>query len=173
MPTKRPLSGPDAYQIKITLKGSKPPIWRRFLVPGNITLAKLHDVIQIVMGWYDSHLHAFEVNGEQYAQLARDEVPLDIDGYDERKFRLAGDDVYDDDHATFYAEEGMNEEALAHWDRPSARPGPRRGRWWSRPVARDFETERELDVIEISELLRAEAKRNAASRRRRKKARAD
>ena len=81
-----------------------------------------------------------------------------------RKFGLAGDDVYDDDHATFYAEEGMNDEALAHWDRPSARHSRRRRRlWWNRPVARDFETERELDFIEISKLLRAEAKRDAAS----------
>jgi hypothetical protein len=100
-----------------------------------------------------------------------------------RKFRLAGDDVYDDDDATFYAEEGMNDEALAHWSTVSARHSRRRRRpWWNRPVARDFETERELDVIEISELLRAEAKRNAASAvtaartpspRRRKKAGSD
>jgi len=80
------------------------------------------------------------------------------------KFRLAGDDVYDDDDATFYAEERMNDEALAHWDRPSEHRGRRRRRrWWNRPVARDFETERELDFIEISKMLRAEARRDAAT----------
>ncbi|HQG30769.1 MAG TPA: plasmid pRiA4b ORF-3 family protein [Deltaproteobacteria bacterium] len=47
------------YQLKITLRGSKPPIWRRFVVPGSITLPTLHEVIQIVMGWTDSHLHEF------------------------------------------------------------------------------------------------------------------
>jgi Plasmid pRiA4b ORF-3-like protein len=49
------------YQLKITLKGSKPSIWRRVLVPGNMRLSRLHDVIQIAMGWTDSHLHQFIV----------------------------------------------------------------------------------------------------------------
>ena len=81
-----------------------------------------------------------------------------------RKFRLAGDDVYEDDDATFYAEEGMNDEAHDHWNPASVRHGPRRRRrWWNRPVARDFETERELDVIEISKLLHAEAKRGVTT----------
>jgi len=81
-----------------------------------------------------------------------------------RKFRLTGDDVYDDNQATFFAEEGMNDEALAHWDRPAPHHRRRRRRqWWNRPVARDFETERELDFIEISNRLRAEGTRDAAS----------
>jgi Plasmid pRiA4b ORF-3-like protein len=49
------------YQLKITLKGSKPSIWRRVVVPGNMRLNRLHDVIQIAMGWTDSHLHQFIV----------------------------------------------------------------------------------------------------------------
>jgi hypothetical protein len=55
------------YQIKITLKGSKPPIWRRLLISSETTLPKLHDIIQVAMGWYDSHLHAFEIHGEHYS----------------------------------------------------------------------------------------------------------
>ena len=51
------------YQLKITLKHIKPPIWRRIEVPADIKLGKLHDVIQIAMGWTDSHLHAF-VDGQ-------------------------------------------------------------------------------------------------------------
>ncbi len=47
------------YQLKITLKHIKPPVWRRIEVPADIKLGKLHDVIQIAMGWTDSHLHAF------------------------------------------------------------------------------------------------------------------
>ena len=47
------------HQLKITLKHIKPPIWRRIEVPADIKLGKLHDVIQITMGWTDSHLHAF------------------------------------------------------------------------------------------------------------------
>lgn len=56
------------YQIKITLKGLKPVIWRRVHVRSDITLGKLHDVIQIAMGWTDSHLHEFAIGGERYSQ---------------------------------------------------------------------------------------------------------
>lgn len=55
------------YQIKITLKDSKPPIWRRLLISSETTLPKLHDIIQAAMGWYDSHLHAFDIHGEHYS----------------------------------------------------------------------------------------------------------
>ncbi|MEK7243130.1 MAG: plasmid pRiA4b ORF-3 family protein, partial [Thermodesulfobacteriota bacterium] len=55
------------YQLKITLKGHKPAIWRRFLVPGHFTLAHLHRVLQDVMGWMDCHLHCFAVGGERYS----------------------------------------------------------------------------------------------------------
>jgi hypothetical protein len=47
------------YQIKISLIGAKPPIWRTFLVPSDLRLGAFHDVIQIVMGWRDCHLHQF------------------------------------------------------------------------------------------------------------------
>jgi len=53
------------YQLKITLKYSRPPIWRRVQVSDNVTLAKLHRVIQEAMGWLDGHLHRFIV-GETY-----------------------------------------------------------------------------------------------------------
>jgi hypothetical protein len=49
------------YQIKVTLDESKPPIWRRILVPGDVTLEKLHTIIQVAMGWTNSHLHQFIV----------------------------------------------------------------------------------------------------------------
>ena len=39
------------YQLKVTLRGSKPPIWRRLLVSDQTTLGKLHDILQIAMGW--------------------------------------------------------------------------------------------------------------------------
>lgn len=54
------------YQIKVTLNGSKPPIWRRILVPGDVTLAQLHRILQVVMGWYDCHLHQFIVGQVYY-----------------------------------------------------------------------------------------------------------
>lgn len=54
------------FQLKVTLKESKPPIWRRIQVRGGTTLYKLHDIFQVVMGWTDSHLHQFIVRGEYY-----------------------------------------------------------------------------------------------------------
>jgi len=53
----------DIYVFKITLVGSKPPIWRR-IETGDVTLAKLHELIQTAMGWTNSHLHQFRI-GEQ------------------------------------------------------------------------------------------------------------
>ncbi len=55
----QPGAGVPLYQLKITLKWSKPPIWRRVVVRGDMTLDRLHDIIQIAMGWTDSHLHQF------------------------------------------------------------------------------------------------------------------
>jgi hypothetical protein len=62
LPAKRKKSDRRApiYQIKVGLRGAKPPIWRRLEVPANISLARLHTVIQIAFGWDDSHLHVFE-----------------------------------------------------------------------------------------------------------------
>jgi hypothetical protein len=61
------------YQLKITLRGSKPPIWRRVLVPGKFSLDKLHDVIQSAMGWTDSHLHQFNINGRFFGAPSPDD----------------------------------------------------------------------------------------------------
>ena len=53
------------YQFKITLLESKPLIWRRIQVK-NCSLDKLHEHIQTTMGWTNSHLHQFEIDGERY-----------------------------------------------------------------------------------------------------------
>ena len=47
------------YKLKISLLHIEPEIWRRVVVPRHIHLGQLHDVIQCVMGWTDSHLHEF------------------------------------------------------------------------------------------------------------------
>jgi hypothetical protein len=56
--------------LKVTLKGTKPPIWRRLLVPGSMTLGGLSDAILIAMGWDGGHLHAFDVDGQHYGDPA-------------------------------------------------------------------------------------------------------
>ena len=53
------------YQFKVTLLEFEPVIWRRFQVK-NCTLDKLHERIQTAMGWTNSHLHQFEINGQRY-----------------------------------------------------------------------------------------------------------
>lgn len=53
------------YQFKITLLEAQPPIWRRIQVKDS-SLDKLHEHIQTAMGWTNSHLHQFEIDGERY-----------------------------------------------------------------------------------------------------------
>jgi hypothetical protein len=53
------------YQLKVTLMGIRPPIWRRIQVP-DCTLDRLHELIQTSMGWNNSHLHQFEIDGQRY-----------------------------------------------------------------------------------------------------------
>ena len=72
MPERKPRA-PGVYQFKITLKGIRPPIWRRVQVPGTITLAVLHEILQVVFGWTDTHLHQFEIAVRRFG------VPDDFD----------------------------------------------------------------------------------------------
>jgi hypothetical protein len=72
-------------QIKISLKHTHPPIWRRIEVPGNIKLDKLHDVIQIAMGWTDSHLHTYRIGSTTYG-VPNPDFPDDTQS--ERNVRL-------------------------------------------------------------------------------------
>ena len=55
-----------ALSLKVTLRGTKPPIWRRLLMPDTATLGDLHEAIQAAMGWRGGHLHAFDIGGRQY-----------------------------------------------------------------------------------------------------------
>ncbi len=56
--------------LKVTLRGAKPPIWRRLLAPANMTLADLHEAIQRAMGWDGGHLHVFDIDGGSYGDRA-------------------------------------------------------------------------------------------------------
>jgi hypothetical protein len=54
-------------QFRVVLTGTKPPIWRLLQVPGTAKLGWLHAVLQVAMGWTNSHLHQFRVNGALYS----------------------------------------------------------------------------------------------------------
>jgi Plasmid pRiA4b ORF-3-like protein len=56
-------SAMEVYAIKVTLIGIRPPVWRRILVPRDITLRNLHRTLQTVMGWTNAHLHQFVLPG--------------------------------------------------------------------------------------------------------------
>jgi hypothetical protein len=60
------------YQLKVTMRGIRPAIWRRLRVPGGVTLAQLHGVLQDAFGWTNSHLHQFRVGGELFGVPDRD-----------------------------------------------------------------------------------------------------
>jgi pRiA4b ORF-3-like protein len=74
------------YQLKVTLIGIKPAIWRRFQVKKETTLLKLHDILQIVMGWDDAHLHEFRIGGLRFGEPVPEE---DYDVIDERGVKLS------------------------------------------------------------------------------------
>jgi hypothetical protein len=55
----------EVYQLEITLRDTRPPVWRRIQV-GDCTLDKLHEHIQTAMGWTNSHMHHFRIDGRLY-----------------------------------------------------------------------------------------------------------
>ncbi len=67
-----PMSGKErsmtknVYQLKATIAGAKPPVWRRVVVAEETTLRRLHDILQAAFGWLDCHLHEFEIDGVRY-----------------------------------------------------------------------------------------------------------
>ena len=56
------------YQLKVTLLGTQPPIWRRIAVPGGISLGALHGVLLRAMGWHGGHMHLFHVGKTDYGE---------------------------------------------------------------------------------------------------------
>jgi hypothetical protein len=66
MSVGRVTAGSKIYEIKIELREVRPTVVRRVQVPGEMSLAGLHAVVQAAMGWTDSHLHEFEIAGARY-----------------------------------------------------------------------------------------------------------
>jgi hypothetical protein len=75
------------WQLRIELLDVQPLVWRRLLVPADITLPKLDRVIQTALGWTNSHLHEFVINGTHYAVLDPEWVD-DLPHVDERRVVL-------------------------------------------------------------------------------------
>ncbi len=63
----KPTEPESIFVLGVSLVGITPKVWRQVRVPGDFSLGDLHEVIQVVMGWYDDHLHAFAVGDRHYA----------------------------------------------------------------------------------------------------------
>jgi hypothetical protein len=81
----------NVYIFRIALNGIKPPIWRKFQAPGDLTLEEFHDCIQNIMGWFECHLHSFIIRGEEYQCL---------DGMEKRDFYMFGHPILDESEYT-------------------------------------------------------------------------
>jgi Plasmid pRiA4b ORF-3-like protein len=81
---------PKELILKITLRDIRPPIWRRARVADDSSLGKLHQVIQLAMGWEDGHLHEFEVGDRRYGDpYDADDSPGADRAYSETSVKLA------------------------------------------------------------------------------------
>ncbi len=78
---------PSIFQVKITLTGITPPIWRRLQVPSDLFLHDFHKVIQTSVGWENSHLHQFVKNSRTFG-IADDEFELSDKFMDYTSIRL-------------------------------------------------------------------------------------
>jgi hypothetical protein len=78
MPVKKSAGPLEIYQLKVTLLGTNPPIWRRLLVPADMTLAQLHDVLQVAMGWEDGHMHEFSSGQRRFGRPDPEDRPMGL-----------------------------------------------------------------------------------------------
>ena len=74
------------YQLKVALRGISPLIWRRFLVRADISIADLHHILQLVLGWPNSYLHRLVIHGKEYGIAYKGGIGFDDDP---RQIRLA------------------------------------------------------------------------------------
>jgi len=79
---------PAVFQLRVTLIGIKPPVWRRVQIESDTTLDRLHQILQCLFRWEDCHLHEFHAGGRAYGKPARGMEFLPRQVLDERRFRL-------------------------------------------------------------------------------------
>ena len=77
----------SGYLLKVTLHEVSPPVWRRLRVAADLTLRDLHHVLQIALGWTDSHLHEFEISRKRYG-MPDPEEDLGEPALDEKDYPL-------------------------------------------------------------------------------------
>ncbi len=88
MANLKPREDGNVYQLKVTLKYLRPPIWRRLQVSNNVTLQKLRNILQDAMGWYGGHLHQFTIQGANYGEPDPQYEGMGMEMKNEKRFRL-------------------------------------------------------------------------------------
>jgi hypothetical protein len=73
------------YELKVVVNRIDPPIWRLIQVPPRTSLRRLHKILQVAMGWTNSHLHMFKVDGREYGEP---DPEYDFEVLDEAKLTL-------------------------------------------------------------------------------------
>lgn len=68
----------EIISIKITLNNTHPAIWRKVLIPSSVTFFDLHHIIQISMGWKNSHLFEFRVGDYKIGYIDPQEAFEDV-----------------------------------------------------------------------------------------------
>lgn len=97
------------FQFKIQIKNiKKPPVWRKVVVPSETTFSMFHNIIQVAMGWYDSHLYSFSPSGynsNPWIEAESDpDDPFSFDDFDEDSVsasKLKLSDIFDTKRQTF------------------------------------------------------------------------
>jgi hypothetical protein len=76
------------YQLRIALQDIQPTVWRQIQVWEDVTMGKLHEILQIVMDWEDYHLHEFRIGRRLYSVPDPDDDMHERTVIDERRERL-------------------------------------------------------------------------------------
>ena len=88
MAAQKKRATPKLYELHVQLEDIHPRIWRKILVPSSIKLPKLHDLLQLVMGWTDSHLHSFQFGKKAFSAAHGAGHLEELNMLDEKKYTL-------------------------------------------------------------------------------------
>jgi hypothetical protein len=69
----------DVCELEVSMRDIEPRIWRAVRVPADLTLARLHEVLQVAFGWTDSHLHDFVARGIRFGMIDADDEIFSVD----------------------------------------------------------------------------------------------
>lgn len=70
---------PSAHLLRVALADITPPVWRQLAVPSDLSLAELHEVLQIAFGWWNGHHHQFIVKGQDGKESYAADPVLDLE----------------------------------------------------------------------------------------------